>query len=64
MSVVFYSDDTMHKIYIDQSSFDFTYQLPQMIYFSLISFFLEMLPNNLGLETILEVRKTKKGCFK
>ena len=65
MSVVFYSDDTMHKIYIDQSSFDFTYQLPQMIYSSLISFFLEMLPNNLGLyeENILEARKRNKDSL-
>ena len=65
MSAVFYSDDTMHKIYIDKGSFDFTYQLPQMIYSSLISFFLEMLPNNLGLyeENILEARKRNKDSL-
>ena len=65
VSAMFYTDSTMHKIYIDDGSFDFTYQLPQMIYSSLISFFLEMLPNNLGLyeENILEARKRNKDSL-
>ena len=28
ISAMFYSDDTMHKIYEDKGNFDFTYQLP------------------------------------
>ena len=61
-SAMFYSDDAMHKIYVDQGKFDIIYQLPQMIYSSIISFFLEFLLNNLGLyeENILEARKLKK----
>ena len=44
---MFYSDDTMHKIYVDKGSFDFTYQLP--IYSFIISTILRALLNNLGL---------------
>ena len=32
VSAMFYSDSTMHKIYVDDGAFDFTYQLPQMVY--------------------------------
>ena len=39
---MFYSDNAMHKIYIDKGAFDFTYQLPQMIYSLLISSILVM----------------------
>ena len=37
VSAVFYSDSTMHKIYEDKGSFDFIYQIPQIIYSSIIS---------------------------
>ena len=62
ISAMFYSDDTMHKIYVDEGDFDFIYQLPQMLYSSILSFFLEWLLGNLGLYEgdILEVRKLKK----
>ena len=36
-SAMFYSDNTMNKIYNDNGAFDFTYQLPQMLYSFLIS---------------------------
>ena len=49
VSAMFYSDSTMHKIYIDEGSFDFTYQLPQMVYSFIISTILENLINLLGL---------------
>ena len=49
ISAMFYSDATMHKIYVEQGSFDFTYQLPQMIYSFLISTILSTLLNSLGL---------------
>ena len=62
ISAMFYSDDTMHKIYIDEGKFDFIYQIPQMLYSAIISFFLELILRNLGLYevNILEVRKKKK----
>ena len=37
INVFFFSDDTMHKIYEDKGRFNLLYQLPQIIYSSLIS---------------------------
>ena len=63
ISAMFYSDDTLHQIYVDEGKFDILYQLPQMIYSSLISFFLEFILGNFGLfeENILDTRKRKKN---
>ena len=62
ISAMFYSDDTMHKIFIDEGKFDFIYQIPQMLYSAIISFFLEFILGNFGLyeDDILDVRKRKK----
>ena len=49
VSAMFYSDETMHKILIDQGSFDFTYQLPQMFYSLIISSMLKSILNHFGL---------------
>ena len=43
VNALFFSDRTMHKIYIKQGSYDFIDQLPQIVYSSLISFILENL---------------------
>ena len=47
INAFFFSDDTMHKIYEDKGDFDLEYQLPQIIYSSIISdvfnYFLRML---------------------
>ena len=61
VSAMFYSDSTIHKIYIDQGSFDFTYQLPQMIYSFLISTILSNILDTLGLyeENIISFKKEK-----
>ena len=32
INALFFSDDTMHKIYEDKGSFNFVYQLPQIVY--------------------------------
>ena len=37
VNALFFTDDTMHKIYIDSGSFNIVYQLPQIIYSYLIS---------------------------
>ena len=65
VSVMFYSQYTMHKIYIDKGAFDFTYQLPQMFYSLLISTVLKSILNNLGLygNNIIELRKSKNDVF-
>ena len=58
---MFYSDSTMHKIYIDDGSFDFTYQLPQMFYSLIISTVLKSFLNIFGLceNDILEFKNNK-----
>ena len=37
VNALFFTDDTMHKIYVDSGKFNFMYQLPQIIYSYLIS---------------------------
>ena len=37
VNALFFTDDTMHKIYIDSGSFNLNYQLPQIVYSYLIS---------------------------
>ena len=37
INALFFTDKTMHKIYIDEGSFNLNYQIPQIIYSSLIS---------------------------
>ena len=61
-SAMFYTDSTMHKIYVDEGSFDFTYQLPQMLYSLIISSVLKIILNILGLygNKIIEVKNKKK----
>ena len=65
VSSMFYSEETMHKINEDKGSFDLTYQLPIMVYSSLISAILKTLINNLGLyeEDILSFKKSKNKCL-
>ena len=49
ISAMFYTDSTMHKIYIEEGSFNFIYQLPQMIYSLLITNVLNLIITTLGL---------------
>ena len=49
VNALFFNDDTMHKIYISKGSFDLEYQLPQIIYSSLISMVLNTLLKVLAL---------------
>ena len=61
VNALFFNDDTMHKIYEEQGSFNFIYQLPQIIYSSLISFVLNLLLELLALSegNILKFKKNK-----
>ena len=60
INALFFTDDTMHKIYIDSGSFNFIYQIPQIIYSFLISniinFIIEFF--SLSEDTIISI-KTK-----
>ena len=51
----------MHKIYVDQGSFDLIYQLPQIIYSAIISWVLNSLIQLLGLteDNILSFKNDK-----
>ena len=51
----------MHKIYEDQGSYNFVYQLPQIIYSSLISIILDVPLKLLALseDNILDLKKEK-----
>ena len=62
INALFFNDNTMHKIYEDQGSFNFIYQLPQVIYSSLISTVLNKILEILALSetNILEFKKNKK----
>ena len=43
VNALFFNDNTMHKIFEDEGSFNFIYQLPQIVYSSLISTVLNIL---------------------
>ena len=49
MNCFFFSDETMHKIYIDNGAYRIIYQLPQIIYTSLISSFAIIILKQLAL---------------
>ena len=66
VSAMFYSDETMHKIYVEEGAFDFTYQLPKMIYSLIISSILKIVLNKFGLyETnIIIIKHIEKNVEK
>ena len=49
VNTLFFSDNTMHKIYEEKGAFNFIYQLPQIIYSSLISTVFDLLLKMLAL---------------
>ena len=61
VNAFFFDDDTMHKIYVDKGSFNFIYQLPQILYSSIISAVLNSLLKLLALseDYILNLKKNK-----
>ena len=46
VNALFFTDDTMHKIYQDKGQFNFLYQIPQILYSTLISGFIDSLIKN------------------
>ena len=63
INALFFSDDTMHKIYEDNGSFNFLYQLPQILYSAIISRILNILLGMLALSQniILEYKNSKRS---
>ena len=59
LNAFFFTDSTMHKIYENKGQFDFIYQLPQIIYSTLISILLKQIISKLCL-TEKDIVKIKK----
>ena len=61
VNAIFFSDDTMHKIYEDKGKFDFLYQVPQIIYSTIISKFIDTLIRKFALtqDNIVDIKKEK-----
>ena len=61
VNALFFDDDTMHKIYIDKGKYDFAYQIPIIVYSSIISYILDTLLQLLALseDSILDFKKKK-----
>ena len=59
INALFFTDDTMHKIYEDKGKFNFLYQLPQIIYSTLISRFIDSFIRSFALtqENIVELKR-------
>ena len=49
INTLFFNDDTIHQIYKDEGSFNFIYQIPQIIYSSIISTVLDIIIKYLAL---------------
>jgi hypothetical protein len=61
VSALYFTDNILHKIYIDHGSYNFIYQIPQILYSSLISAAINTLLKFLSLSqrNILEIKKEK-----
>ena len=62
MNVLFFFDESMHKIYINSDGFNFIQEIPQIIYSSLVSSFIEFIISFLILSEaeIHEIKNNKK----
>ena len=74
---MFFSDDTIHKIYEDEGIFNFIYQLPQILYSTIIPSIIMLIVKELSLSQsyiikikqqlnigTLSIDKTIKRCLK
>ena len=62
INALFFSDETMHTIYVDEGKFNFLYQIPQIIYSSLISSGISTIIKYLSLseDSILEFKSNEE----
>ena len=62
INALFFNDDTMHKIYKDRGKFDLLFQLPQILYSTLISKLIDTLIKTLALsqDIIVELKNEKE----
>ena len=64
VNALFFTDSTMHNIYEDQGDFDIIYQIPQIIYSSVISGIINFLLKALALSQKLILKIKKENSFK
>ena len=59
INAIFFNDETMHKIHEDKGSYDFLFQIPQILYSTLISRFINGLINKFALtqDSILSIKE-------
>ena len=62
INALFFNDETMHKIYEDKGVFNILYQLPQILYSTLISRFIDSLIKNYALsqDNIVQFKNSAK----
>ena len=62
VNALFFNDSTMHKIYVDEGTFNFIYQLPQILYSTIISSIITIIVKKLSLneEDILNIKNQNK----
>ena len=63
VNALFFNDSTMHKIYEDEGSFNFIYQLPNILYSTIISTFISTLIKFFSLteNNILPIKSAQKN---
>ena len=62
INALYFTDDTMHKIYTDHGKFDFLYNIPQIVFSFLISYGLDSLIGYLSQseEDVIRIKNAKK----
>ena len=63
VNALFFNDESMHKIYIEQGSFNFIYNIPQILYSAIISGFISGLISFLS-QTSQNIIKLKQEAVK
>ena len=63
VNALFFNDATMHKIYTDEGSYNFIYQIPQIIYSSIISGILTFIIKYLSLpeQDVITIKNEKEN---
>ena len=66
INALFFNDDTMHQIYVDEGKYNFLYQIPQIIYSYIISMVFSNIISFFSLteDQIIEIKQNQKFIFK
>ena len=62
VNALFFDDESMHQIYIDKGMFNFSFQIPQIIYSTIISCVIKLILNQLSL-TEKKIVSLKQKAF-